>query len=140
VDHQDGRVADGRRTTAVELDHRPNIYPAAPAAGMYNWNAMNEHTDPIPVPAAGVVTQEMPSAEALKSEAVLILPRQAQIKVLNEVAAFVWKRLDGKRSVEELISLVTEEYDVSGETARRDVTAFLESLAERGMIHWAGTP
>ena len=58
----------------------------------------------------------------------------ASIYTLNETAARVWDLIDGRRSIEELIRLIADEYCVSGETARQDVVEFVEQLSGVGFL------
>jgi hypothetical protein len=84
--------------------------------------------DMIPVPNPAVV------GRILKDEAVLVLPARGQVKVLNEVGARIWSLVDGIRTVENIITTIKAEYAVSGEEALKDTSAFLEQLAERGIL------
>jgi hypothetical protein len=47
---------------------------------------------------------------------------------LNEVAAFVWKHLDGKKSLEDIKHMVTDEFEVSDPDAEQDLTEFVGQL------------
>ena len=47
---------------------------------------------------------------------------------LNEVGASIWKQLESGRSREEILKAVLEEFDVSEEEARQDLSEFLERL------------
>lgn len=53
---------------------------------------------------------------------------------LNEVGKYVVELLSQERSVPELVDQITEEYDVSSETAMTDVEAFLQQLREIGAL------
>ena len=57
-----------------------------------------------------------------------------EIYVFNEVAAFVWERLDGRRRVKELVEDVVAHFDVDVETARVDVETLLTDLRELGLV------
>ena len=67
-------------------------------------------------------------------QATVILPDRAEVSVLNEVGSLVWDRIDGKRSVEEIIAAVLEHYQVNAEQAQRDVFEFISSLRDHGMV------
>jgi hypothetical protein len=54
---------------------------------------------------------------------------------LNETGAFIWDKIDGKRSVEEIISALTTEYDIDNETASEDVFTFIENMSKYLIIH-----
>ena len=53
---------------------------------------------------------------------------------LNELAAFLWEQLKEPRDLEELIRLVTGEYEVSREEAEKDIREFIARLKEEGMV------
>ena len=53
---------------------------------------------------------------------------------LNEVGKYVVELLSQERSIPELVDQITEEYDVSSETAMTDVEAFLQQLREIGAL------
>ena len=53
---------------------------------------------------------------------------------LNEVGKYVVELLFQEHSIPELVDQITEEYDVSPETAMTDVEAFLEQLREVGAL------
>ena len=73
-------------------------------------------------------------ARVVEKEAVLVLPLQGQVKVLNEVGARIWSLIDGVRNTSEIITTVCQEYDTTLEAATSDTTAFLTQLADRGII------
>jgi hypothetical protein len=64
----------------------------------------------------------------------VVLPGKAQVKVLNPVGIRVFSMLDGSRTVDEISARIAEEFDVSAETARKDVLDFLSDLTEHGML------
>ena len=66
--------------------------------------------------------------------ATIVLPQQAEVNVLNEVGSHVWDRIDGKRTVGQIIESVVEEFETPAETARRDVLEFIETLRAHGMV------
>jgi len=52
------------------------------------------------------------------------------VYTLNETGAFIWEHIDGKRSVEEIINEVTEEYNVDNKTAEADVLSLIEEMSK----------
>lgn len=48
--------------------------------------------------------------------------------MLNELGAFIWERLPGADTEEDICKAVLAEYDVSEETAKQDVAEFLKKL------------
>jgi len=72
----------------------------------------------------------------LDREAVIVLPNQGEVKVLNEVGAEIWTLADGSRSVREIAEAVAERYDVSPAQAEIDTIEFLCKLREKALIEF----
>jgi hypothetical protein len=47
---------------------------------------------------------------------------------LNKVAAFVWQHLDGKKTLEDIKHMMTDEFEVSDPDAEQDLTEFVGHL------------
>lgn len=67
-------------------------------------------------------------------EAVLVLPQQGKVKVLNEVGARIWELLNGERTAKEIAQAISQEYEVPQATAEADALDFLGTLVEKDMI------
>ena len=52
------------------------------------------------------------------------------VYTLNETGAFIWEQIDGKRSVEDIITLLTEEYDINKQKAESDVFNFIDDMSK----------
>jgi hypothetical protein len=76
-------------------------------------------------------------ARILENEAVLVLPVRGQVKVLNELGSRIWSLIDGIRTNNDIVQLLHNEFDVTLETLTMDTFAFIEQLADRGMIDLA---
>jgi hypothetical protein len=70
----------------------------------------------------------------VSDEAVIVLPKKGQVKVLNEVGARIWTLIDGVRTVREIITIINMEFTVSEEDAKNDTREFLAQLADREII------
>lgn len=53
---------------------------------------------------------------------------------LTEEAAFVLKNINGKRSEDDLLLLILDEYDVDQMTAKRDIEKILQRFRDVGLI------
>ena len=54
---------------------------------------------------------------------------------LNESAAFLWEKVQGKDfTPEDMVTLLTDHYDVSEERARQDIDNLLKVWQEQGVI------
>lgn len=71
-------------------------------------------------------------------EATVVMPDRAEVKVVNQIGSVVWDKIDGKRTVGQIVESALEQvladYDVAPEEARRDILAFLGDLREHGMV------
>lgn len=68
--------------------------------------------------------------------AVLVSPEIGKVRVLNEIGATIWQLIDGKKNVEGIAELLANEYEVSLEQVRSDLTTFISDLTERGLLVW----
>ncbi|MBE6662583.1 MAG: PqqD family protein [Ruminococcaceae bacterium] len=53
---------------------------------------------------------------------------------LNETGSFLWKCLSEHTDKDGLVEALTKEYDVSREIAESDVSAFVKTLLDAGVI------
>lgn len=53
---------------------------------------------------------------------------------LNESGALLWKTLSSGADEQELIKVLTDEYDISEETAKADVEKFVSEMRSAGLI------
>lgn len=56
------------------------------------------------------------------------------IYTLNEVGTRIWQLIDGVRTAEGIVNIITEEYDVTPEAAAQDVSDLLGALEAEGLI------
>ena len=54
--------------------------------------------------------------------------------LINEVSSFIWEKLQSPISREDLLTAITDEYDVDEKNASADLDALLNKLKEYGMI------
>jgi hypothetical protein len=90
-------------------------------------------TDTQPIRSESVVSRE------IAGEKVLVpIRREAadleSIYVLNEVASFVWDRLDGHHSLREIKEALLAAFDASPDEAETDIQAFVAQLSESGLL------
>ena len=86
----------------------------------------------IPAPDPQVVSR------IVEGEAVLLHPVQGKVRVLNDVGATVWELLDSQRSIRQIATAISEQFDVDLHTAEADTLNFIAELAERGMVSVTG--
>ena len=54
--------------------------------------------------------------------------------VLNEVSAFLLKKLKTEASADDLVKAILETYDIDEATARKDVDATIAKMVEIGLV------
>ncbi|MBN1587339.1 MAG: PqqD family protein [Candidatus Omnitrophica bacterium] len=59
------------------------------------------------------------------------------VTVLNESASAVWALIDGKRSVEEIIEILLEDYEVSRDELCQDVQDLLMDLCAKNVLNFS---
>ncbi len=84
--------------------------------------------DVVPLISSNVV------GRALDREAVLVDTGKAQVKVVNEVGAYIWSLVDGARSAREIAYQVSLEYEIDEDQAGKDTLEFIAELAQRGLV------
>lgn len=53
---------------------------------------------------------------------------------LDEMGTFVWRRINGERSVRQIAEEFTAYYEVQAREAELSVTAFIKTIGQRGII------
>ena len=67
-------------------------------------------------------------------QATIVLPSLARVNVLNEVGSAIWERIDGRRSLAEILDGIVEEFDITRDQAAADLEAFIADLRTHGMV------
>lgn len=67
-------------------------------------------------------------------EPVLLDRRSGSLHVLNEVGAAIWARLDGSRTVGEIVAELSEAFEATTARVAPDVHQFLAQLARLGLV------
>jgi len=66
--------------------------------------------------------------------AVLFNPDTAGAVGTNPVGVAVWKLLDGRRSIEDIVAKIKNSFEDTPEAAGKEIAAFVETLAESGFV------
>lgn len=68
-------------------------------------------------------------------EAAIITPTDSKLHVLNDVATRIWELCDGDGvSLDDLVTTLTDEFEVDAPTARVEALAFLDDGVARGVL------
>jgi len=64
--------------------------------------------------------------------AVLFNPDTADAMGTNPIGVAVWKRMDGKRSLEDIVSEIRNSFEDTPDAAFKEIADFVNTLAENG--------
>jgi hypothetical protein len=73
---------------------------------------------------------------AYDGEVLVVSSDDAQVRTLSDVGSFAFERFDGQSDLSSVVVAITNEFDVTEETARTDLLTFAEDLHGRGLIIW----
>jgi hypothetical protein len=65
---------------------------------------------------------------------VIVSREDGQLRVVNEVGAFIWDLINGRNSVALITQRVVDRFDVEADDAQADVEAFIRALGERDLV------
>jgi SynChlorMet cassette protein ScmD len=88
---------------------------------------MNQADKPIANPS--VVLRE-----EFDDWAVLFNPDTANAMGTNPVGVAVWKRMDGKRSIEDIVLEIKNSFEDTPDASFSEIAAFINRLAENGFV------
>jgi hypothetical protein len=66
--------------------------------------------------------------------AVIVSPTESVMHSLNPVATRIWELADGTLTMNEILDVVLDEFDVSREQAETDMADFADALSDKGML------
>jgi SynChlorMet cassette protein ScmD len=66
--------------------------------------------------------------------AVLFNPDTADAVGTNPVGVAVWKRMDGKRSLEDIVSEIKNSFEDTPDAVFKEIAAFVNTLTENGFV------
>lgn len=66
--------------------------------------------------------------------AVIVTPQESVMHSLNPVGTRIWELADGTLTVNEILDVIVEEFEVERESAEQDVLQFCRALADKGML------
>lgn len=53
---------------------------------------------------------------------------------MSDTARFIWENMEKAESLEEMIQMILEEYEIDEETAKKDATGFIFHLLQAGFV------
>ncbi len=74
------------------------------------------------------------ASRVIDDEAVIIMPQENKVRVLNEAGSRIWELANGSRGIDRIASLIAEEFDVSYDHALNDTREFINDLYGKDML------
>ncbi|MBN2465605.1 PqqD family protein [candidate division WOR-3 bacterium] len=96
-------------------------------------------TETLPMPDLTVPDPPMPNPAAVRDDGadgwtLLVNPDTAGAMAVNATGVLVWSLVDGKRTIEQIVTAVMDRFPDAPDTVRDDVLAYLTKLTEEGFI------
>jgi PqqD family protein of HPr-rel-A system len=76
-------------------------------------------------------------SSTLDDEVVMMSSEKGMYYNLDPIGSRIWELLDAPQTLESLCAQLMEEYDIDQATCQQETEEFLQSLAERGLVHIA---
>ena len=73
-------------------------------------------------------------AQSVDGELLILNREQEEIHQLNPVASFIWNKLDGQITQEQLVMAISEKYEVDQAVAKHDLEALIHQLSDLKLI------
>ncbi len=77
---------------------------------------------------------------SMGEDAVLLHIERGDYYSLNKVGSRLWVLADGSKSIADLASLITQEFEISREVAEKDIMELAEQLVSEGLVRTAESP
>jgi coenzyme PQQ synthesis protein D (PqqD) len=74
------------------------------------------------------------AARNYDGEAFIVVPGLGEYNILNPIGTRVWDLIDGQRGVTDIARVISDEFEVTAETAEADVRSFVEDLRKHQML------
>ena len=76
------------------------------------------------------------ASRLFSGEAVIISPAENAVRMLNPVGSRIWELCDGRRTLDEIAAVLTEEFEVDRAHARQSATEFVAELLDKELLTW----
>lgn len=74
------------------------------------------------------------ASRVIDGEAVIVIPEENVVKILNNVGSRIWELANGTRSVREIAEVIYNEYEIDEAQAKNDAVGFIEELIQSQMM------
>lgn len=74
------------------------------------------------------------ASRIIDGEAVVVIPEESQVNILNRTGSRIWELSDGEKNLEEIAVIISNEFEISLKKAYQDAREFVEDLMKREMV------
>ncbi|MFA5794840.1 MAG: PqqD family protein [Candidatus Brocadiia bacterium] len=72
--------------------------------------------------------------QKIEDTTVIVDTKERMMHQLNDLGSRIWELLDKKKTFQELITLLAEEYEADIQIIRADAIKFLEDMSQKGLV------
>ena len=80
------------------------------------------------------------ASRIIDNQAVIVIPQEGLVRVLNHTGTKIWSLLDGKNNIKYIVKKLLGEFEISLAEARKDVLVFLNELEDKQMVVFKDEP
>jgi hypothetical protein len=97
---------------------------------------MNRGDEPLPQLLPRTILRRVRGIawRIVEEEAILVNVRHDEVIQLDPVGSFIWSKMDGQATLEEVARDIVEEFEVELEKAMNDLLAFAGRLLKQGAV------
>ena len=77
------------------------------------------------------------TVRAMGDETLILDPDGSAIHVADEVGGFIYRQVDGARSLSDIVGAIMDEYDIDRATAESDLLAYAAELVSQNILRTA---
>jgi len=70
----------------------------------------------------------------IADETIFMADEGDELHTLDEVGSFIWKAIDGNKSLLTILNEICDEYDVERDVAENDLKKFISELTDKGIL------
>lgn len=90
--------------------------------------------DTVYIPSEDIVAREIEGELIIVPLVAGIGDLEEALFTVNETGRAIWDRLDGRRTVREIVAELAAAYEATAEEIQADVVGFLEEVLKRGIV------
>ncbi len=80
------------------------------------------------------IANEDVTSSKIGDELALLDPKSGQYFTLNQTGSVVWQHLDRPRSMQDIVQIITEKFDIDPSVCESDIKELITQLNDAGLI------